>query len=94
MHRGLATILLDSAVALAVQSTLDQGLESTTLELKVSLLRPVIPDTVLICAEGLVLKAGRGGGNVNRQPKPATRPRHDNLFGLRIPAKRVEAVQS
>ena len=42
VHRGLATILLDSAVGLAVQSTSDQGLGSTNLELKISLLRPLI----------------------------------------------------
>lgn len=80
VHRGLATILLDSAVGLAVQSTSDQGLGSTTLELKISLLRPVIPDTGLICAEGLVLKAGRRVGTAegkltdsqNRLPAHAT----------------------
>jgi uncharacterized protein (TIGR00369 family) len=62
VHGGFAATLLDSAMGLAVQSTLDQGLGSTTLEFKISLLRPITPDTGLIRAEGLVLKAGRRVG--------------------------------
>ncbi|MDE0812826.1 MAG: PaaI family thioesterase [Alphaproteobacteria bacterium] len=58
VHGGLAATLLDSAMGLAVQSTLGQGLGSTTLEFKIFLLRPVTPNTGLIRAEGQVLKAG------------------------------------
>ncbi len=58
VHGGLAATLLDSAMGLAVQSTLKQGLGSTTLEFKISLLRPITLETGLIRAEGQVLKAG------------------------------------
>jgi uncharacterized protein (TIGR00369 family) len=59
VHGGLAATMLDSAMGLAIQSTLDKGLGSTTLEFKISLLRPIMPDTGLITAEGMVLNCGR-----------------------------------
>src|SRR6266446_9366848 len=43
VHGGLAATLLDSCMGLAVQSTLDKGVSQTTLEFKVSLLRPITP---------------------------------------------------
>jgi uncharacterized protein (TIGR00369 family) len=62
VHGGLAATLLDSCMGLAIQSTLEKGVGSTTLEFKISLLRPITPDTGLITAEGIVLSSGRRVG--------------------------------
>ena len=59
VHGGLAATLLDSAMGLAIWSTLEKGLGQTTLEFKISLLRPILPETGVITAEGLVLSRGR-----------------------------------
>ena len=59
VHGGFAATLLDSCMGLAVQSTLEKGVGSTTLEFKISLVRPITPETGKIRAEGLVLSAGR-----------------------------------
>jgi uncharacterized protein (TIGR00369 family) len=59
VHGGLAATLLDTCMGLAVQSTLDRGVGSTTLEFKISLLRGITPDTGQIRAEGTVLTSGR-----------------------------------
>ena len=63
VHGGLAATLLDSCMGLAIQSTLEKGIGSTTLEFKISLLRPITPDTGLITAEGVVMSRGRRVGN-------------------------------
>ena len=62
VHGGLAATLLDSCMGLAVQSTLEKGVGQTTLEFKISLLRPITPETGLIKAEGVVLHRGRRVG--------------------------------
>ncbi len=62
VHGGFAATLLDSCMGLAIQSTLEKGLAQTTLEFKISLLRPITPDTGPIRAEGLVLTRGRRVG--------------------------------
>jgi uncharacterized protein (TIGR00369 family) len=59
VHGGLAATLLDSCMGLAVQSTLEKGVSQTTLEFKISLLRPITPATGLITAEGVVMSRGR-----------------------------------
>ena len=59
MHGGLTATLLDSCMGLAVQSTLEKGFSSTTLEFKISLVRAITPETGEIRAEGKVLNAGR-----------------------------------
>jgi len=59
VHGGLAATLLDSAMGLAVQSTLEKGVGQTTLEFKISLVRSITPDTGPIKAEGIVLSRGR-----------------------------------
>jgi uncharacterized protein (TIGR00369 family) len=59
VHGGLTATLLDSCMGLAVQSKLDTGVAQTTLEFKISLLRPITPDTGPIKAEGKVLNCGR-----------------------------------
>src|SRR3982075_1738203 len=62
VHGGLAAALLDSCMGLAVQSTLEKGVGQTTLEFKISLLRPITPETGEIKAEGIVLSRGRRVG--------------------------------
>ena len=59
VHGGLTATLLDSCMGLAVQSTLEKGVGQTTLEFKISLLRPITPETGEIRAEGIVLNRGR-----------------------------------
>lgn len=59
VHGGLSATLLDTCMGLAVHSTLEKGLGSTTLEFKISFPRPITKDTGLIRAEGLVLTRGR-----------------------------------
>jgi uncharacterized protein (TIGR00369 family) len=62
VHGGLAATMLDSCMGLAIHSTLEKGFGSTTVEFKISLLRPITPDTGLIKAEGVVLSCGRRVG--------------------------------
>jgi uncharacterized protein (TIGR00369 family) len=62
VHGGLAATLLDSCMGLAIQSTLERGVSQTTLEFKISLLRPITPETGMIKAEGIVLSRGRRVG--------------------------------
>ena len=59
VHGGLAATLLDTCMGLAVLSTLEKGASQTTLEFKVSLVRPITPETGPIRAEGVVLSCGR-----------------------------------
>ena len=62
VHGGLAATMLDSCMGLAIHSTLEKGVGSTTLEFKISLLRPITPETGPIKAEGVVLGCGRRVG--------------------------------
>jgi uncharacterized protein (TIGR00369 family) len=62
VHGGLAATLLDSCMGLAIQSTLEKGVGSTTLEFKISLLRPVTLEAGPITAEGIVMSRGRRVG--------------------------------
>lgn len=59
VHGGLTATLLDSCMGLAVQSMLDAGTSQTTLEFKVSLVRPITSETGQVRAEGTVLNCGR-----------------------------------
>jgi uncharacterized protein (TIGR00369 family) len=59
VHGGLSATLLDSCMGLAVHSTLEKGFGQTTLEFKISLVRPVTPETGSIRAEGHVIFRGR-----------------------------------
>ncbi|WP_035684907.1 PaaI family thioesterase [Bradyrhizobium sp. Cp5.3] len=65
VHGGLTATLLDSCMGLAIQSTLDKGISQTTLEFKISLVRPITPETGLIRAEGKVLNCGRRIGTAD-----------------------------
>jgi uncharacterized protein (TIGR00369 family) len=59
VHGGYAATLLDSCMGCAVHTTLPQGTGYTTLEFKVSLVRPITADTGPVRAEGLVISSGR-----------------------------------
>ena len=59
VHGGLTATLLDSCMGLAVLSSLEKGISQTTLEFKISLMRPITPEIGLIKAEGIVLSCGR-----------------------------------
>lgn len=61
VHAGYTATLLDSCMACAVLSTLPKGTGFTTMEFKVSLLRPMTKDTGLVRAEGTLLSRGRRG---------------------------------
>lgn len=62
VHGGFSATLLDSCMGLAIESTLEQGLAQTTLEFKISLVRPITTETGVIRAEGTVLSRGRRVG--------------------------------
>jgi uncharacterized protein (TIGR00369 family) len=62
VHGGLTATLLDSCMGLAIQTMLEKGVGSTTLEFKISLVRPVTLETGRIRAEGKVLNCGRRVG--------------------------------
>jgi uncharacterized protein (TIGR00369 family) len=62
VHGGLAAMILDSCMGLAIQSMLEKGFGSTTLEFKISFVRPITQETGLITAEGKVISCGRRVG--------------------------------
>jgi len=59
VHGGFTATLLDSCMGLAVWSTVEKGFGSTTLEFKISFVRPIMPDSGQVKAEGIVLTVGR-----------------------------------
>ncbi|HVZ10785.1 PaaI family thioesterase [Rhodopila sp.] len=59
VHGAFATALLDTCMGLAIRSTLEKGFGSTTLEFKISFVRPIMVETGLVRAEGTVLNCGR-----------------------------------
>lgn len=59
VHGGLVCTLLDSVAGCAVQTTLPVGTGYTTLEIKVSFLRPVRAGEGELTATGRVTKPGR-----------------------------------
>lgn len=62
IHGGVAATLLDSCMGLAVRTLLPKGVGSTTLEFKISFLRPVTAESGLLRAEGKALMVGRRTG--------------------------------
>ena len=58
VHGGVISTLLDSALSCAVHSTLAAGTGSTTVEIKVNFVRPVVIGTGRLRAEGRVIHAG------------------------------------
>jgi uncharacterized protein (TIGR00369 family) len=59
LHGGIIGTLLDTAMGMAVQSTLPAGTGFTTMEYKVNFIRPVFPSSGELLAEGKVLHSGR-----------------------------------
>ena len=72
IHGGLSATLLDSCMGLAVHSTLEKGLGQTTLEFKISLVRPLTPETGTIRAEGTVVFRGRRVGTAEGRVTDST----------------------
>ena len=62
VHGGYSATLLDACMGLAVATTLEQGFGSTTLEFKITFMRPVLPGSGEITAVGTVLRSGRRAG--------------------------------
>lgn len=58
VHGGLVCTLLDSAVGLALHSTLPAGKGYTSVEIKVNYLKPVRPISGPLTATGTVVKSG------------------------------------
>lgn len=58
-HGGFAATLLDSAMGIAVHTTLPAGTAYTTAELKINYTRAIMPTTGRLRAEGSVIHAGR-----------------------------------
>jgi uncharacterized protein (TIGR00369 family) len=59
VHGGYAAILLDSAMGLAVHTTLPAGAGYTTLEFKISFIKGMTKDTGPVKSEGRILSVGR-----------------------------------
>jgi uncharacterized protein (TIGR00369 family) len=59
VHGGYAATLLDSAMGLAVHTTLPPGTAYTTLEFKVSFIKGMTADTGPVRTEGRTLNVGR-----------------------------------
>jgi uncharacterized protein (TIGR00369 family) len=62
VHGGFTATLLDSCMGLALQTTLEKGFGQTMLEFRISLVRPITPETGEVKAEGTVLSRGRRVG--------------------------------
>lgn len=62
VHGGLAATMLDSCMGLAVVTTHDKGVGSTTLEFKISFVRAITPETGMLRAEGRIVAVGRRVG--------------------------------
>ncbi len=58
VHGGFAMTLLDSAMGVAVHTTLAAGEMYTTLETKVNFVRPITVDTGRVRCEGVVVYRG------------------------------------
>jgi uncharacterized protein (TIGR00369 family) len=59
VHGGFAATMLDSCMACAVQSTLDAGMGYTTVEFKITYIRPMLETTGVVRAIGNVINVGR-----------------------------------
>ena len=59
VHGGFAATILDSCMACAVQTMLDVGMGYTTIEFKITFLRPMTDQTGPVKAIGEVINVGR-----------------------------------
>ena len=62
VHGGVAAVLLDTCMGLAIRTRVERGKSSTTLEFKISFMRPITAEGGLLRAEGTVLTCGRRVG--------------------------------
>lgn len=62
VHGGWYAAVLDAPLGCALHSTLPAGVGYTTLEMKVSLVRPVRPDTGALRAVGTIVHRGQRTG--------------------------------
>jgi uncharacterized protein (TIGR00369 family) len=88
-HGGLAASMLDSALGLAIYSTLPAGNAITTLELKVNLVRAITKDTGPLRAEGRVIHCGRTVATADSDLKDASGKlyAHANTTCMIFPAR-------
>ena len=59
VHGGWAASILDTAMALAALSSLDEHNRHTTLDIRINYLRPITLETGEVRAEGTVIQGGR-----------------------------------
>lgn len=59
VHGGFAATLLDSAMGVAVHTTLEPGMGFTTAELKINYTRAILPTSGRLRAEGSLIHRGR-----------------------------------
>ena len=73
-HAGIASTLLDSAMACAVHSTLPLGKGYTTLEFKINLVRGLTMKSGKVRAVGKVVHAGKSTATAEARPIVARFP--------------------
>ncbi|OPY82225.1 MAG: Thioesterase superfamily protein [Syntrophorhabdus sp. PtaU1.Bin153] len=59
VHGGIASLVLDSAMACAVHSMLPKGIGYTSLEVKVNFIRPITIETGPLICEGRAIHVGK-----------------------------------
>ena len=59
VHGGWAASILDTAMALAAMSSLDEMNRHTTLDIRINYLRPITLETGEVRAEGILIQGGR-----------------------------------
>jgi uncharacterized protein (TIGR00369 family) len=59
VHGGWAASILDTAMALAAMSALDENNRHTTLDIRINYLRPITLETGEVRAEGTLIQGGR-----------------------------------
>ncbi len=87
VHGGYAATLLDSAMGLAVHTTLPAGTGYTTLEFKISFIKGMTKHTGPVRTEGKTLSVGRRAATAEARitdcQGPPARARHHDLPGVR-----------
>ncbi|WP_026818368.1 PaaI family thioesterase [Arthrobacter castelli] len=71
VHGGFFATILDSACGCAVHSTLPAGVGYTSLEIKVSFLRPITADSGTVTARGWVTRRGRNAAFADAEVRDA-----------------------
>ncbi len=59
VHGGWTASILDTAMALAAMSSLDENSRHTTLDIRINYLRPITLESGEVRAEGSLIQAGR-----------------------------------